>query len=125
MSFHVQIPVLEFALWMAIVFLKMCHFQLSQLCSWRAEIVLCCLKGEPALQDSFFLVSLGQSVEFRHIWSLEISNKPNQSEPEEPKIRFVAGIHGNAPVGTELLLALAEFLCMNYKKNLAITKVGY
>lgn len=70
-----------------------------------------------------FLGSLGQSVEFRHIWCLEISNKPNQSEPEEPKIRFVAGIHGNAPVGTELLLALAEFLCMNYKKNAAITKV--
>ncbi|XP_013918052.1 PREDICTED: carboxypeptidase D [Thamnophis sirtalis] len=69
------------------------------------------------------LVSLGQSREFRHIWSLEISNKPNQSEPEEPKIRFVAGIHGNAPVGTELLLALAEFLCMNYKKNTAITKL--
>ncbi|XP_048374644.1 carboxypeptidase D [Sphaerodactylus townsendi] len=69
------------------------------------------------------LTSLGQSVEFRQIWSLEISNKPNQSEPEEPKIRFVAGIHGNAPVGTELLLALAEFLCMNYKKNTAITKL--
>ncbi|XP_015745003.1 carboxypeptidase D [Python bivittatus] len=69
------------------------------------------------------LVSLGQSREIRHIWSLEISNKPNQSEPEEPKIRFVAGIHGNAPVGTELLLALAEFLCMNYKKNVAITKL--
>lgn len=69
------------------------------------------------------LGSLGQSVEFRQIWSLEISNKPNQSEPEEPKIRFVAGIHGNAPVGTELLLALAEFLCMNYKKNPAVTKV--
>ncbi|ETE60623.1 Carboxypeptidase D [Ophiophagus hannah] len=44
------------------------------------------------------LVSLGQSREIRHIWSLEISNKPNQTEPEEPKIRFVAGIHGNAPV---------------------------
>ncbi|XP_030899413.2 carboxypeptidase D [Melopsittacus undulatus] len=69
------------------------------------------------------LTSLGQSVEFRQIWSLEISNKPNQSEPEEPKIRFVAGIHGNAPVGTELLLSLAEFLCMNYKKNAAVTKL--
>lgn len=62
-------------------------------------------------------------MEFRQIWSLEISNKPNESEPEEPKIRFVAGIHGNAPVGTELLLTLAEFLCMNYKKNAALTKV--
>uniref|UniRef100_A0A2K5EWU6 Carboxypeptidase D n=1 Tax=Aotus nancymaae TaxID=37293 RepID=A0A2K5EWU6_AOTNA len=66
---------------------------------------------------------LGQSAEYRHIWSLEISNKPNVSEPEEPKIRFVAGIHGNAPVGTELLLALAEFLCLNYKKNPAVTQL--
>ncbi|XP_008826960.1 carboxypeptidase D [Nannospalax galili] len=69
------------------------------------------------------LTTLGQSVEYRHIWSLEISNKPNISEPEEPKIRFVAGIHGNAPVGTELLLALAEFLCLNYKKNPVVTQL--
>ncbi|XP_003469743.2 carboxypeptidase D [Cavia porcellus] len=69
------------------------------------------------------LTTLGQSAEYRHIWSLEISNKPNVSEPEEPKIRFVAGIHGNAPVGTELLLALAEFLCLNYKKNPAVSQL--
>nr|XP_033777594.1 carboxypeptidase D [Geotrypetes seraphini] len=69
------------------------------------------------------LTSLGQTVEYRQIWSLEISNKPNLSESEDPKIRFVAGIHGNAPVGTELLLAFAEFLCMNYKKNSVVTKL--
>uniref|UniRef100_A0A8C5Q2U8 Carboxypeptidase D n=1 Tax=Leptobrachium leishanense TaxID=445787 RepID=A0A8C5Q2U8_9ANUR len=69
------------------------------------------------------LVSLGQSLEYRQIWSLEISNKPNCSEPEEPKIKFVAGVHGNAPVGTELLLTFAEYLCLNYKKNSAITKL--
>ncbi|XP_016057459.1 PREDICTED: carboxypeptidase D isoform X2 [Miniopterus natalensis] len=69
------------------------------------------------------LTNLGHSAEYRQIWSLEISNKPNVSEPEEPKIRFVAGIHGNAPVGTELLLALAEFLCLNYKRNPAVTQL--
>ncbi|KAM9318296.1 carboxypeptidase D [Pholidichthys leucotaenia] len=68
------------------------------------------------------LHSLGQSVEFRTIWALEISNKP-EAEPSEPKIRFVAGIHGNAPVGTALLLEFAEFLCFNYGKNPAITKL--
>lgn len=68
--------------------------------------------------------SLGQSVEFRTIWALEISNKPGEAELSEPKIRFVAGIHGNAPVGTELLLEFAAFLCINYGKNPAITKVG-
>ncbi|CAL8351183.1 unnamed protein product [Lota lota] len=67
------------------------------------------------------LRSLGQSVEFRTIRALEISNKPEEAEPSEPKIRFVAGIHGNAPVGTELLLEFATFLCMNYGKNPTIT----
>ncbi|XP_041851854.1 carboxypeptidase D isoform X2 [Melanotaenia boesemani] len=70
-----------------------------------------------------FLHSLGQSVEYRTIWALEISNKPKEAEQSEPKIRFVAGIHGNAPVGTELLLEFAAFLCINYGKNPAITKL--
>ncbi|XP_068173763.1 carboxypeptidase D [Antennarius striatus] len=69
------------------------------------------------------LRSLGQSVEFRTIWALEISNKPGEAEPSEPKIRFAAGIHGNAPVGTELLLEFAAFLCINYGKNPAITRL--
>uniref|UniRef100_A0A1A8RAE8 Carboxypeptidase D, a n=1 Tax=Nothobranchius pienaari TaxID=704102 RepID=A0A1A8RAE8_9TELE len=69
------------------------------------------------------LHSLGWSVEFRSILALEISNKPAEAEPSEPKIRFVAGIHGNAPVGTELLLEFATFLCINYGKNYAITKL--
>ncbi|KAI3354320.1 hypothetical protein L3Q82_018854, partial [Scortum barcoo] len=69
------------------------------------------------------LRSLGQSVEVRTIWALEISNKPEEAESSEPKIRFVAGIHGNAPVGTELLLEFAAFLCINYGKNPAITKL--
>uniref|UniRef100_A0A3Q3LCT9 Carboxypeptidase D, a n=1 Tax=Mastacembelus armatus TaxID=205130 RepID=A0A3Q3LCT9_9TELE len=69
------------------------------------------------------LHTLGQSVEFRTIWALEISNKPREAESSEPKIRFVAGIHGNAPVGTELLLEFAAFLCINYGKNPVITRL--
>uniref|UniRef100_A0A8C9YR82 Carboxypeptidase D n=1 Tax=Sander lucioperca TaxID=283035 RepID=A0A8C9YR82_SANLU len=78
-----------------------------------------------ALYSGFFssVSSLGQSVEVRTIWALEISNKPGEAEPSEPKIRFVAGIHGNAPVGTELLLEFAFFLCINYGKNPAITRL--
>ncbi|KAJ0063478.1 hypothetical protein NL108_002695, partial [Boleophthalmus pectinirostris] len=71
----------------------------------------------------FFMCSLGQSVEIRTIWALEISNRPGEAEPSEPKIRFVAGIHGNAPVGTELLLEFAALLCINYGKNPAITRL--
>ncbi|XP_029301845.1 carboxypeptidase D [Cottoperca gobio] len=69
------------------------------------------------------LHSLGQSIEFRTIWALEISNNPGEAEPSEPKIRLAAGIHGNAPVGTELLLEFAAFLCINYGKNPAITRL--
>lgn len=69
------------------------------------------------------LHSLGQSVEFRNIWALKISNNQEEVEPSEPKIRFVAGIHGNAPVGTALLLEFAAFLCFNYGKNPAITRL--
>lgn len=70
-----------------------------------------------------FLHSLGQSVEFRNIWALEISNNPGEVEPSKPKIRFVAGVHGNAPVGTVLLLEFAALLCINYGKNPAITRL--
>ncbi|XP_061682787.1 carboxypeptidase D [Syngnathoides biaculeatus] len=69
------------------------------------------------------LQSLGHSVEFRTIWALEISNNPGAAEPSEPKVRFVAGIHGNAPVGTELLLEFAALLCINYGKNSVITRL--
>lgn len=68
--------------------------------------------------------SLGQSVEVRTIWALEISNKPGKDDSSKPKIRFVAGIHGNAAVGTELLLEFAAFLCINYGKNPYITTVS-
>lgn len=71
------------------------------------------------------VISLGQSVEFRTVWALEISNKPGQPDPSKPKIRFVAGIHGNAPVGTAVLLELAAFLCINYGKNSNITRVSF
>ncbi|XP_077578171.1 carboxypeptidase D [Stigmatopora nigra] len=69
------------------------------------------------------LQSLGHSVEFRTIWALEISNNPGAAGPSEPKVRYVAGIHGNAPVGTELLLNFAALLCHNYNKNPVITKL--
>lgn len=61
----------------------------------------------------------------RHIWALEISDRPGIKEVAEPKMKFIAGVHGNAPVGTELLLAFAEFLCILFGKNQAITKVMF
>lgn len=72
----------------------------------------------------FFLFSLGQSVEFRTIWALEISGNLEMAQPDVPKIRFVAGVHGDAAVGPELLLEFASVLCLNYGRNPTITKAG-
>ncbi|XP_052393456.1 carboxypeptidase D isoform X2 [Carassius gibelio] len=69
------------------------------------------------------LYSLGQSTEFRTIWALEIAGKLKFPQPAEPKIRFLAGVHGNAAVGPELLLEFASFLCLNYGRNPTITKL--
>ncbi|XP_073681191.1 carboxypeptidase D, b [Garra rufa] len=69
------------------------------------------------------LYNLGQSTEFRTIWALEIAGNLEVHQPAEPKILFVAGVHGNAAVGPELLLELASVLCLNYGRNPAITKL--
>lgn len=71
-----------------------------------------------------FGASLGNSWEFRPIWALEISASPESTPPTVPKIRYVAGVHGNAAVGPELLLEFASVLCINYGGNPTITKVG-
>lgn len=71
-----------------------------------------------------FAVSLGNSWEFRPIWALEISADPESTQPTVPKIRYVAGVHGNTAAGPELLLEFASLLCINYGGNPIITKVG-
>jgi len=50
------------------------------------------------------------------LWALEISDKPGQSEPE-PAVKYVGNVHGDEPTGRALTLALAEWLCANYKTD--------
>ncbi|XP_047661258.1 carboxypeptidase D, b isoform X1 [Tachysurus fulvidraco] len=69
------------------------------------------------------LYSLGNSWELRPIWALEISGGPESTRPTVPRIRYVAGVHGNAAAGPELLLEFASVLCINYGGNPAITKL--
>ncbi|XP_076836499.1 carboxypeptidase D, b isoform X2 [Brachyhypopomus gauderio] len=69
------------------------------------------------------LYGLGHSWEFRTIWALEISGSPESPRPTESKIRYVAGVHGNAAVGPELLMEFASVLCINYGWNPTITKL--
>ncbi|KAA3453561.1 carboxypeptidase D isoform X2 [Gossypium australe] len=63
-----------------------------------------------------FGISIGESVRGFPLWVIEISDKPGQEEPE-PAFKFIGNVHGDEPVGRELLLLLANWICDNYKRD--------
>lgn len=58
---------------------------------------------------------IGQSVKFRNIYSLNLTNK-NISEPKS-KIHIASTIHGNELVGYIITLRLIDYLLINYELN--------
>ncbi|XWS23508.1 hypothetical protein CRYUN_Cryun28dG0020300 [Craigia yunnanensis] len=62
------------------------------------------------------IYSIGKSVNGVPLWVIEISEKPGKEEPE-PAFKFVGNVHGDEPVGRELLLLLANWICDNYMRD--------
>ncbi|KAL6527222.1 suppressor of los1-1 [Orobanche gracilis] len=67
-------------------------------------------------------ISIGKSVLGVPLWALEISDLPGKIEAE-PAFKFIGNVHGDEPVGRELLLLLANWLCNNYMKDRLATLI--
>ncbi|KAK9748727.1 hypothetical protein RND81_02G076100 [Saponaria officinalis] len=62
------------------------------------------------------IYSIGRSVGGLPLWVMEISDNPGREEPK-PAFKFIGNVHGDEPVGRELLMLLANWLCDNYMKD--------
>ncbi|NLI47945.1 MAG: hypothetical protein GX414_12640 [Acidobacteria bacterium] len=72
--------------------------------------------------DICLLLSAGRSVQNRELWVLKISDHP-ASEEDEPECRYISTIHGDEPVGTEMLIYLCRHLIDQYGVDVAITEL--
>ncbi|XP_041052647.1 carboxypeptidase M-like [Carcharodon carcharias] len=60
------------------------------------------------------LYSIGKSVDGIELWVLVIGKNPQQHSIGTPEFKYIGNIHGNEPVGRELLLHLVEYLVTGY-----------
>ncbi|XP_067868007.1 carboxypeptidase M-like [Heterodontus francisci] len=67
--------------------------------------------------------SIGQSVEGRDLWVIAIGESPMEHRIGIPEVKYIGNIHGNEPVGRELLLHLIDFLVTSYGQDKNITKL--
>ncbi|GAY39730.1 hypothetical protein CUMW_046700 [Citrus unshiu] len=60
--------------------------------------------------------SIGKSVSGFPLWVIEILDKPGVEEPE-PAFKFIGNVPRDEPVGRELLILLANWICNNHMKD--------
>lgn len=72
--------------------------------------------------DIVQMMSIGQSVQGRELWVLKITDNPGVEE-DEPEFKYTSTMHGNEPVGTEIILRLADLLTDNYGSDPDLTEL--
>ncbi len=66
------------------------------------------------------LISIGQSVQGREIWALQITDQPGTDE-DEPEFAYLSTMHGDETVGTVLCLNFIDYLLENFGQSDEIT----
>lgn len=70
-----------------------------------------------------YLHSIGKSVQGRDLWVLVVGKSPNKHTVGIPEFKYVANMHGNEPVGREIMLHLIEYLLTNYQSDANVTQL--
>ena len=63
------------------------------------------------------LYSIGQSVEKRELWVMQVTENLKKKVPLKPNVKYVGNMHGNEAVGRELMLHLIAHLLNNANKS--------
>ncbi len=63
------------------------------------------------------LYSIGKYVQGRDLWVIVVSSPPYEHMIGKPDKKYVANIHGNEPVGRELMLHLIQYLITSYTSD--------
>ncbi len=78
------------------------------------------LSYESAYPNLCQVFSIGQSVQGRDLWVIKISDNVNVDE-DEPEFKYVSTMHGDEPVGTEMILELVDDLLTGYGSDSRMT----
>ncbi|XP_078681338.1 carboxypeptidase D-like isoform X2 [Branchiostoma floridae x Branchiostoma belcheri] len=69
------------------------------------------------------LFSIGQSVQGRDLWVMQVTDRPDQTEPGEPQVKLVGNMHGNEAISREVLIFLIQYLCEKYGQDDQVTQL--
>ncbi|XP_078407394.1 carboxypeptidase M-like [Cetorhinus maximus] len=67
--------------------------------------------------------SIGESVEGQELWAVAIGETPMEHRIGIPEVKCIGNIHGNEPVGREILLHLIDYLVTSYGHDKNITRL--
>jgi len=68
------------------------------------------------------IISIGQTINKRDIWALQISGSKGKSPHEKQALLICGNLEGDHLIGSEVALGIADFLINNYGKDEKVTK---